>query len=110
MSSILYVLNKSSPISNYVDTFHQYGLVNEINLPTHVLPSTGIATSSIDHLWLNFNSSRRSYVVSPALFDHCAIYVIFRSNLDSPPKSISFRDLSEANAELFASNFENAFI
>ena len=104
------VLSNSNTIHNYVDTFHQYGFINKINLPTYVSPSTGIDTSSIDHLWHNLNCSRCSYVVSPALSDHYAICVIFRNNHDSPPKSIRFRDFSEANAELFALNMENEFI
>ena len=84
------VLGNSNATRNYVDTLHQYGLINEINLPTYVPPSTGIATSSIDHLWHNLDCSRRSYVVSPALTDHYAICVILRINHDSPPKSIRF--------------------
>ena len=74
------VLSNSNAMRNYVDTFHQYGLINEINLPTYVSPSTGIVTSSIDHLWHNLNCSRRSYVVSPALSDHYTICVVFRIN------------------------------
>ena len=38
------VLSNSNAMRNYVDTFHQYGFINEINLPTYVSPSTGIDT------------------------------------------------------------------
>ena len=30
------VLSNSNAMRNYVDAFHQYGLINEINLPTYV--------------------------------------------------------------------------
>ena len=69
------VTSNSNAIRNYVDTFLQYGFINKIILPTYVLPSTGIDTSSIDHLRHNLNCSRRSYVVSLALSDHYAICV-----------------------------------
>ena len=91
------VTSNSNAMRNYVDTFHQYGFANEINLPTYVSPSTGIETSSIDHLWHILNCSRCSYVVSPALSDHYVVCVIFRINCDCPP-------------ELFALNMENEFI
>ena len=104
------VLGNSKAMRNYVDTFHQYGLLNEINLPTYVSPSTGIETSSTDHLSHILNCSRRSYVVSPAVPDHYAICAIFRIIHDSPPKSVRFRDFSEGNAELFTLNKEIEFI
>ena len=40
----------SNAMRNYVDTFHQYGFINEINFPSYVSPSTCIDTSLIDHL------------------------------------------------------------
>ena len=42
------VSSNSKAMRRYVDAFHQYGLINEINSPTYVLPSTGIESSSID--------------------------------------------------------------
>ena len=54
---------------NYVDTLHRYGLINELNLPTYVSPSTGIDTSSIGHLRHNLKCSRLSYIVTPAISD-----------------------------------------
>ena len=44
------VLSDSNTLRNYGDTFRQYGLTNEKNLPTFVSPSTDIDTSLIDHL------------------------------------------------------------
>ena len=44
------VLSNSNAMRNYVDTLHQYGLINEINLSTYVSPSTGIDTLLNDHL------------------------------------------------------------
>ena len=104
------ILSNTNAMRNYVDTFHQYGLINEINLPTYVSPSTGFNTSSIDHLWHNLNCSKRSKVVSLSLSDHYVFCVIFITNHDTPPNSKIFRDFSEANAELFALNIENEYI
>ena len=42
------VLCNSNAMRNYVDTFHQYGFINKINLSPYVSPNTGIETSSID--------------------------------------------------------------
>ena len=36
------VLNNSNTMRNYLDTFYQNALMNEINLPTFVSPSTRI--------------------------------------------------------------------
>ena len=47
----IYVLSNSNVMRNYVDTFHRYGLTNEISLPTYDWPSTGIDISSFDHFW-----------------------------------------------------------
>ena len=80
------VLSSSNAMRIYVDTFHQYGLISKINLPTYVSPSACNDTSSIDYLWHNLNCSRRSYVVSLALSEHYAICIMFRINHDSPPK------------------------
>ena len=104
------VLSNSNALRSYVDTFHQYGFINEIILSTYVSPSTGIHTSLSDHLWHNLNCSRRSYLVTPALSDHCAICVTFRINHDRPPLSITFREFGESNAEVFASHLESEFI
>ena len=82
------VSSNSNVIRNFVDRFHQYGHINNTNLPTCVSPITGVNTSSMNHLSHNLNCSRRSYVVSPALFEHYAKRVIFRINHDSPPQSI----------------------
>ena len=70
------VLSNSNSKRNYVDTCHQYGLINEINLPACASPSTGIITLLIDHLWHNLCSPRRSYVVSP-IFPMTMLYVYF---------------------------------
>ena len=58
----------------------------------------------------NYISVSSLYNDPSNLSDHYAVSVIFRINHDSPPKSIRFRDFSEANAELFALNMENKFI
>ena len=97
-------LNNLNSMRNNVDTFHQYGLINEVNLLTYVSPSVGIDTPSVNHSWHKLNCPWRSYVASPALSDQFALCVTFRSNRDSPPTSIQFRDFSEANEKLFASN------
>ena len=47
------VLSNSNAMRYYVDTLHQYGLINEINFSTYVSPSTSIDTLSIDHVWHN---------------------------------------------------------
>ena len=38
------VLSNSKPMRNFVDTFHQYSLINELNLPTYLSPSYGFVT------------------------------------------------------------------
>ena len=96
------VSRNSNTKRNYVDTFHQYGLINEIDLLTYFSPSTGIDTYTIDHQWHILSFSRRSYVSSPALSGHYALCVHFRINYDSAQQSMLFRDFSEANAELLA--------
>ena len=95
---------------NYSHVFHQYSFANEINLPNYISPSDGNATSPLGHTWHNLNSRRDSYVVSPALFELCAVCVIFRVKQDSPPKSIRFREYIGANAERFAAKFDSVFL
>ena len=90
---------------NYIVVFYQYSSVNEINSPTYISPSDGNATSLLDHTWRNLNSPRGSYVGFPALSDHQAMCVVFRVEHDSPPKSIRFREYTEANVERFFSKY-----
>ena len=70
------VMNHSNVAGNYNDMFHQYSFSNEINLPTYMSPSSGNTTPSTDHIWHNINSLRGNYVVSPALSDQYAVFVI----------------------------------
>ena len=76
----------------YIDVFHRYSFVNEINLSTYISPSDGNVASSLDHNWHNINSKGGRYVASPALSDHYAVCEIFKGRQDSPQKSIEFRN------------------
>ena len=57
-------MNISNVTRIYINTFHPFSFVNEINLPTFILPSNGNVISSIDHVWYNLKVPRSSYVVS----------------------------------------------
>ena len=70
-------------MGNYVDTFHPYSLLNEINLYTYVSPSTDIDTSSIGYLWHIIKCPKFIYVESPAPSDRYAIREIFRTRYES---------------------------
>ena len=64
------VLSNSNPLRNYVDTFHQYSVLNEIKMFMYALPRTGIATSSIAFLGHDLNYPEPIYIIYPALSDH----------------------------------------
>ena len=99
-------MNDSSA-QNYINVFHQYGYVNEINLPTYISPVTNQELSCLDHFWHNLNFNRKSFVLEPNLSDHYGTCVIFEKNTDNPPKSIRFRDFSETRVENFYSNLND---
>ena len=72
------VMNHYTTACNYIDVFHQFSFLNEINLPTYISASDGNATSPLYHTRHNLNGQRCSYVVSPALTGLYAVCVVFR--------------------------------
>ena len=63
---------------NYADDFHQYSLVNEINIPFCASPIYGNVNSRNDYLSHNLNSLICSNVVSPTFSDHYDVCVNFK--------------------------------
>ena len=97
------VMSISNVTRTYIYTFHQYNLVNENNLSTYTSHSNGSAIPSIDHVWHNLNFPRSSYVVSPALSDH---FAVFKVKQDSHLQTIRFRDLGDVNTERFVEKID----
>ena len=101
--------NEISTTHNYIDLFHQYGLVNEINLPTYCSPATSSDGSCIDHIWHNLHHNSSSYVIYPNLSDHYAVCSIFSQLSTNIPKKFYFRDFSSSNIQKFVNNIETEF-
>ena len=104
----LNILNNSIS-QDFVDLMNSFGLINEIDCPTYVLPSSGELLSCLDHIWHNLEIERNSYVISPNLSDHMPVAVVFGRNLNSEPKKIKFRDFSQGNCSRFLGALSSEF-
>ena len=71
------ILKNTNGVYNYLGKFHQYGMVNEINLPTHVSDTTGKCVTSTDHVWHDLSKQRLSHVFSPCFPDYKPVCVVF---------------------------------
>ena len=96
-------------VKNYIDLFNQHGFTNEINLPTYCSPITNSDTSSLDHVWQNFNISRKSFVIRPNLSDHYATGIIYSKIIKHGSKRLKFRDFSNNNVLKFQNSLQREF-
>ena len=91
------------------DLMTSYDFQNNINLPTYVSPVSNCDTSCLDHIWQNFSSDFKSFVITPNLADHYAVSSVFDwADVDQRVK-MEFRDYSEANIDKFKENVDLEF-
>jgi len=103
------VSSAGGAIDEYTNLLESYGLVNEVNLPTYVAPTTFEEKSVLDHIWHNLIIDRKTYVVRPALSDHYAVIVCFQNHINNKELKIKFRDFSENNIDIFVNSMQGEF-
>ena len=100
---------RSRPLTDFINTMNSFGFINEVNLPTYVLPSNNRAVSCLDHLWHNLSIERKSFVVYPNIADHFLILVCFKLKIKNGFTITKFRDFSEDNCSEFRSKIDREF-
>ena len=97
-------------VKQYVDTFRQYGYINEINHATYHSPITNSDISCLDHILTNFNFPKESIIVKPNIADHHAVCLNLKTNFKEETKNIKFRDFSVRNVDLFIAGLNTEFL
>ena len=102
-------VQNSISFRNFKDIMSENGYIMLINSPTRCSAQDGIATSIIDHAWVNFYKDISADVLDYLIADHLPIKVKIKMHIQKSLKKLSFRIFSDHQFEIFDNDKNNLF-
>jgi hypothetical protein len=104
-------VNETQPlpiVQSFIDVFTALNFCKCIDKPTRFCERRAILNSSLDNFWHNTKDCTSSFIISPPISDHMGIVLILDKVVENSKKvTISFRDFSINNKNLFMENLDH---
>ena len=94
---------------NFVELMNEGGFNQVITEPTRLNDQSGLPSTLLDHIWINFEKEITSQVINFPLSDHLPVSLSIRVNAKKCLVKIKFRDLSQKNFDKFKVEKNNLF-
>jgi hypothetical protein len=94
---------EDTPIGiRFLAIFKSYNLVNQFLEPTRI---TSHSATCLDNIFSNENPVSKS-VITNLTSDHCGLLIVFPNKLDSEPRIVTYRPITDKRIEVFQNKID----